>query len=247
MAEAAIAVAKACDYENAGTIEFLVDKNRNFYFLEMNTRLQVEHPVTELITGLDLVQLQILVAQGRELPLKQGDIKKQGHAVECRIYAEDPRDNFLPSTGRLTKHRIPSGNGIRVDAGVEEGQSITINYDPMISKLCSYGKNREEAIQRMLRALEEYEIAGSRTTIPFCRYVLQHNDFRTAEYDTHFVPDIFDPTALDNGDTGLGDIRSVAAALLKRGQSEENNQSSFKRTAVSQNSHSLWWKKRQNR
>ncbi|MDX1586083.1 MAG: acetyl-CoA carboxylase biotin carboxylase subunit, partial [Balneolaceae bacterium] len=197
MAEAAISAAKACDYVGAGTIEFLVDRDRNFYFLEMNTRLQVEHPVTELITGQDLVALQILVAEGEKLPFTQEEISMKGHAIECRIYAEDPRDNFLPSTGTLSKHRIPSGNGVRVDSGVEEGQPVTINYDPMISKLCTYGKDREQAIQRMIRALSEYEIAGCRTTIPFCDYVMKHDAFRNGEYDTHFVQDHFKPEDLD--------------------------------------------------
>lgn len=243
MAEAAIAAAEACDYVGAGTIEFLVDKDRNFYFLEMNTRLQVEHPVSELITGLDLVRLQILVAEGKELPITQQDISKTGHAVECRIYAEDPRDNFLPSTGLLNKHRIPAGNGVRVDAGVEEGQSVTINYDPMISKLCTHGKDREQAIQRMLRALDEYEIAGCRTTIPFCKYVLNHQAFRTAEYDTHFVPDHFKPEELSPSDAEAEDIEAIAAALLKANFSREGQENSF----VSENTHahdSAWWNNR---
>lgn len=246
MADAAIAAAKACDYVGAGTIEFLVDKDRNFYFLEMNTRLQVEHPVTELITGLDLVQLQILVAEGKQLPVTQDDITKEGHAIECRIYAEDPRDNFLPSTGKLTKHRIPAGNGIRVDAGVEEGQSVTINYDPMISKLCSYGKDREEAIQRMLRALDEYEIAGCRTTIPFCRYVLQHEAFRNAEYDTHFVPDLFEPSQLHEDKPDFDYIQSIAATLLKRDGNGNSADTELEEAVNSQNSHSQWWEKRRN-
>src|SRR5699024_9741204 len=138
MAEAAVSVAKSCDYVNAGTIEFLVDKQRNFYSLAMNTRLQVEHPVTELMTGFDLAALQILVAEGKKLPFTENEVEKNGHAIECRSYAENSRENFLPDTGSLSRHRIPAGNGVRVDAGVEEGQEITINYDPMISKLCTY-------------------------------------------------------------------------------------------------------------
>ncbi|MFH5884442.1 acetyl-CoA carboxylase biotin carboxylase subunit [Halalkalibaculum sp. DA3122] len=244
MAEAAIAAARACDYVGAGTIEFLVDRDRNFYFLEMNTRLQVEHPVTELTTGLDLVELQIRVAEGETLPIKQEDITQQGHAIECRIYAEDPCDNFLPSTGRLTKHRIPSGHGIRVDAGVEEGQEVTINYDPMISKLCSHGKDRDEAIRRMLRALEEYEIAGCRTTIPFCRYVLRHEAFRNAEYDTHFVPDHFKPDKLHQSNR---DLQSIAATLLKRARSGENGGvKENEEMKPARNSNSHWWQKRRN-
>lgn len=247
MAEAAIDAARACDYVGAGTVEFLVDRDRNFYFLEMNTRLQVEHPVTELITGLDLVRLQILVAEGTELPIGQDEVERRGHAIECRIYAEDPRDNFLPSTGRLLKHRIPSGNGVRVDAGVEEGQSVTINYDPMISKLCTHGRNREEAIKRMLRALDEYEIAGCRTTIPFCSYVLRHDAFLETGYDTHFVQNHFNPEELDELDSEKDTVRFIAAALLKMHDGEgegKRSQSQSVHADGAVNSWSYWWKNR---
>lgn len=244
MAEAAVSAAEACDYVGAGTIEFLVDRDRNFYFLEMNTRLQVEHPVTELITGLDLVNLQIMVAEGIKLPFTQDNITMEGHAIECRIYAEDPRDQFLPSTGTLTKHRVPAGNGVRVDAGVEEGQEVTINYDPMISKLCTFGKDREQAIRRMLRALDEYEIAGCRTTIPFCKYVLQHESFRTATYDTHFVPELFKPEELDDlGDIGT-EIKSIAAALLKLYKSNDGGDYKEKAHQSNGDVRSSWWQKR---
>lgn len=244
MAEAAVAAAKTCDYVGAGTIEFLVDRDRNFYFLEMNTRLQVEHPVTELITGLDLVNLQILVAEGKELPFTQKEVTMSGHAIECRIYAEDPRDNFLPSTGTLSKHRIPSGNGIRVDSGVEEGQPITINYDPMISKLCSFGKDREQAIQRMIRALSEYEIAGCRTTIPFCDYVMKHEAFRKGEYDTHFVKEHFAPEELDTVSEMAKDFQRLAAILLK--EEEGNTEDTRNTTSAGRNgvATSEWWEKR---
>ena len=191
MAKTAIQAAKACDYIGAGTIEFLVDKHLNYYFLEMNTRLQVEHPVTEMITGLDLVAAQIAVAEGKELPFTQEDIKQNGWAIECRIYAEDPDNNFLPSTGTLIKHRTPTGTGVRVDAGIEEGQAVSINYDPMISKLTVHGRDREDARKKMLRALSEYEIVGCRTTIPFCEYTLKHEAFISGKYDTHFVKDHF--------------------------------------------------------
>lgn len=243
MAQAAKAAAETVDYVGAGTIEFLVDADRNFYFLEMNTRLQVEHPVTELITGLDLVALQILVAEGKELPLSQEQITMEGHAVECRIYAEDPRDNFLPSTGTLTKHRIPSGNGVRVDSGVEEGQEITINYDPMISKLCTYGNDRVHAIRRMLRALDEYEIAGCRTTIPFCKYVLNHESFVTGDYDTHFVPDHFSAEKLDAENILDNKVKALAASLLKieGGSSEEKQEL---RQSSNNSANSEWWNRR---
>lgn len=244
MAEAAIAAARAVDYVGAGTIEFLVDAERNFYFLEMNTRLQVEHPVTELITGLDLVELQILVAEGRELPMKQEDIEMNGHAVECRIYAEDPRDNFLPSTGTLIKHRIPSGNGIRVDAGVEEGQKVTINYDPMISKLCAYGRDRQHAINRMLRALDEYEIAGCRTTIPFCKFVLRHESFRSGEYDTHFVPDHFSAEKLDGSIKDSDKVKALAAALLKKRYGGQDDGEKRRAGESAESAPSEWWRQR---
>ncbi|MEQ8525638.1 acetyl-CoA carboxylase biotin carboxylase subunit [Gracilimonas sp.] len=240
MAKAAIEAAKAVDYVGAGTIEFLVDKHLNFYFLEMNTRLQVEHPVTEMITGVDLVALQILVAEGKELPIKQEDLSINGHAIECRIYAEDPTENFLPSTGLLKKHRVPTGSGIRVDAGVEEGQQITINYDPMISKLSVHGPDREAARKRMLRALNEYEIAGCRTTIPFCEFTLRHPAFIEAKYDTHFVKDHFKPEEMQ--EKLPADDIALAASLLK-----QNNQSQPETEALLENGvgeSTLWWKNR---
>lgn len=240
MAEAAIGVAKACDYVGAGTIEFLVDKHLNFYFLEMNTRLQVEHPVTEMITGVDLVASQILVAEGKELPYSQDDIQKNGHAIECRIYAEDPVDNFLPSTGLLKKHRIPTGSGIRVDSGVEEGQEITINYDPMISKLSVHGPTREIARKRMLRALEEYEIAGCRTTIPFCEFTLKHPAFIEAKYDTHFVPDHFTPDNMQESQPAEEVV--LAAALLKNRHSGEESKVTAGLNGEAESR--LWWKSR---
>jgi propionyl-CoA carboxylase alpha chain len=211
----------------------------NFYFLEMNTRLQVEHPVTEMISGVDLVALQILVAEGKELPFKQEDLKINGHAIECRIYAEDPADNFLPSTGLLKKHRVPTGSGIRVDAGVEEGQQITINYDPMISKLSVHGPDRDTARKRMLRALDEYEIAGCKTTIPFCEFTLNHPAFISAKYDTHFVPDHFTPELMQDR-SGDEEVAALAASLLKGLNNKASN------TVVSSNgiSESMWWKNR---
>ncbi len=233
MADAAIKAAKGCDYVGAGTIEFLVDKHLDFYFLEMNTRLQVEHPVTEMISGVDLVATQILVAEGKELPFTQDDLEINGHSVECRIYAEDPEDNFMPSTGKLFKHRVPTGDGIRVDSGVEEGQEITINYDPMISKLTVHGKNRQAAINKMLRALDEYEIVGCKTTIPFCEYTLRHESFVEAKYDTHFVKDHFNPE--DTQSKVNENIIALAATLLK------NTESSTTEAITSENSASDWW------
>src|SRR5690606_6449350 len=186
MGEAAVQAAKACGYVGAGTVEFLYDDG-DFYFLEMNTRLQVEHPVTEWITGLDLVAEQLRIAEGEPLGYTQADLAIRGHAVECRVYAEDVAAGFLPAPGPLHRHRTPSGFGVRVDAGVEESDAVPVHYDPMISKLTAWGPTREEAIARMDRALSEYEIAGVETTIPFCRFVMQHEAFRSGHFDTGFV------------------------------------------------------------
>lgn len=196
MGEAAIKVAKSCDYVGAGTVEFLLDENHNFYFLEMNTRLQVEHPVTELITDTDLVELQIRVARGEVLPLKQSDLKIKGHALELRVYAEDPLNDFLPSVGHLDVYKLPVGKNIRVDNGFEEGMDIPIYYDPMLSKLITYGKTREEAIELMLKAINEYEIEGVQTTLPFGTFVCEHEAFRTGNFDTHFVKKYYSPEHL---------------------------------------------------
>lgn len=196
MGEAAVNAAKACNYSNAGTVEFLVDKDLNFYFMEMNTRLQVEHPVTELITGLDLVEEQLRVAEGEYLGLTQEDVDIQGHAIECRVYAEDPENNFLPSPGDITLHRPPSGPGVRLDAGVEENGEIPIHYDPMIAKLVTHAPTREQSIRKMARALDEYEITGVKTTIPFCAFVMEHEKFIEGDISTHFVPKYYDPSAL---------------------------------------------------
>lgn len=196
MGEAAIKVAKSCDYVGAGTVEFLLDADHNFYFLEMNTRLQVEHPVSELISGVDLVELQIKVARGEALKIKQKDLKINGHALELRVYAEDPLNDFLPSVGRLDVYKIPEGDGIRVDNGFEEGMDIPIYYDPMLSKLITYGKTREEAIQLMIYAINNYHIEGVETTLPFGKYVCEHESFRSGNFDTHFVKDYYSPEAL---------------------------------------------------
>lgn len=187
MGEAAVKVAMACNYKGAGTVEFLLDGHKNFYFLEMNTRLQVEHPVTELITGVDLVEQQIRVARGEVLAITQNDLSIQGHALELRVYAEDPLNNFLPSVGRLEVYQKPEGSGIRVDDGYEEGMEIPIYYDPMIAKLITYGKSRQEAIQLMIEAIKSYRIEGISTTLPFGKYVCEHENFRSGDFDTHFV------------------------------------------------------------
>ena len=187
MGESALKVVKAAEYYNAGTIEFLVDQERKFYFLEMNTRLQVEHPVTEMVTGLDLVKLQIRVANGEKLPIKQEDIVLRGAAIECRVYAEDPANNFFPSPGKITALRVPSGPGIRDDGGVYEGWTVPIDYDPLISKLAAWGATRDEAVNRIRRALGEYHIEGIKTNISFFLEILDNSDFRKANFDTGFI------------------------------------------------------------
>ncbi|MDN3593767.1 acetyl-CoA carboxylase biotin carboxylase subunit [Zunongwangia endophytica] len=198
MGKAAVKVAEACDYVGAGTVEFLFDENRDFYFLEMNTRLQVEHPVTEYITGIDLVEEQIKIARGEKLSFSQDDLKISGHALELRVYAEDPMDNFLPSVGKLERYQIPSGEKIRVDNGFEEGMDVPIYYDPMLSKLITYGKNREEAIQLMLKAIGDYQVEGVSTTLSFGKFVFEHEAFRSGNFDTHFVKKYYSPEKLQN-------------------------------------------------
>ncbi|MDZ7305216.1 MAG: acetyl-CoA carboxylase biotin carboxylase subunit [candidate division KSB1 bacterium] len=223
MGEAAVEGARSCGYTNAGTIEFMVDKNRNFYFLEMNTRLQVEHPVTEMVTGLDLVQLQLEIASGSKLPFRQEDIVHRGHAIESRIYAEDPENNFLPSIGRIHDMQRPGGYGVREDSGVGEGDEISIYYDPLIAKLITWGATRDEALRRMRRALGEYRIAGVRTTIPFCLWVLNHPKFCAGEFDTHFVQKEFFDIQFSpvNGQLDWG-AAALAAVLHRESKAPES-------------------------
>ncbi len=196
MGETAVRAARACGYVNAGTIEFLVDASKNFYFLEMNTRLQVEHPVTEMRTGLDLVALQIAIAEGHALPLRQEDVRFDGHAIECRICAEDPENAYMPSTGVITHLRSPQGIGVREDRGIDQGDEVSVYYDPMIAKLVAWAPTRSEAIKRLSRALDEYEIQGVTTNIPLCRFVLNHPKFGAGEFDTHFLQQEFVPGVL---------------------------------------------------
>ncbi|WP_263792849.1 acetyl-CoA carboxylase biotin carboxylase subunit [Salinibacter sp.] len=222
MGAAAVAAAESCGYRNAGTVEFLVDKDLNYYFMEMNTRLQVEHPVTEWVTGVDLVAEQLRVAQGEALGYTTDDLSINGHAMESRVYAEDPASNFLPDPGPLKRHSAPSGFGVRVDAGVEEGGEVLIHYDPMISKLTTWGRDREAAIDRMIRALDEYEVASMATTIPFCRFAMQHEGFRAGDFTTHFVDEEFDPSALQLEDPERDELAALAATLYyAEAQSEE--------------------------
>lgn len=196
MGDAAIKVAKSCDYLGAGTVEFLLDEKHNFYFLEMNTRLQVEHPVTEFITGTDLVEMQIRIARGEVLSIKQEDLKIHGHALELRVYAEDPLNDFLPSVGTLEVYKLPVGKNIRVDNGFEEGMDVPIYYDPMLAKLITYGETRDEAIELMIKAISEYQVEGIQTTLPFGTFVCEHEAFRSGNFDTQFVKKYYSPEAL---------------------------------------------------
>ena len=209
MGRVAVQAAKAVDYVGAGTIEFLVDPERRFYFLEMNTRIQVEHPITEAVTGVDLVKAQIEIAAGRPLRLRQQDVVQRGWAIECRIYAEDPDNNFLPAPGRIEVLRVPSGIGVRDDSGVYEGFEVSTFYDPMISKLVAWGSNRDEAIDRMLRALGEYTVVGPVANIAFHRWALEHPAFRAGDIDTGFIARHFRPGATDT----TGDLPVIAAAI----------------------------------
>lgn len=211
MGEAAVMVAKSCQYTSTGTVEFLMDDKLNFYFLEMNTRLQVEHPVTEMITGIDLVEEQIKIARGEKLSFTQDDLKINGHAIELRVYAEDPFNNFMPSIGTLERYEKPAGDGIRVDDGYEEGMQIPIYYDPMIAKLATHGKNRTEAIQKMLQAISDYKIEGVTTTMPFGTFVFEHPAFVSGQFDTHFVKDYYTPDLIKEKQKASAQIAALAA------------------------------------
>lgn len=213
MGEAAVNVAKACNYTGAGTVEFLVDENLNYYFLEMNTRLQVEHPVTEQIVGLDLVKEQIRVARGEKLGYTQKDLEIRGHAIELRVCAEDPANNFLPDIGTLKTYKIPQGYGVRVDDSFEAGMEIPIYYDPMIAKLITFGKNREEAIQRMIRAIEDYQLTGIETTLPFGTFAMKHEAFVSGKFDTKFIDKYFKPELL-KPEGNVDEIAALTAATV---------------------------------
>ncbi|MDH5474514.1 MAG: acetyl-CoA carboxylase biotin carboxylase subunit [Cyclobacteriaceae bacterium] len=211
MGKAAVNVAKSCNYFGAGTVEFILDENFDFFFLEMNTRLQVEHPVTEEITGIDLVRQQIKIAEGEKLEFKQEEIKIRGHSIECRVYAEDPSNNFLPDIGTLKTYIRPQGPGVRVDDGFEEGMDIPIYYDPMIAKLVTFAENRELAINRMIRAINEYTITGIQTTLSFCKFTLNHEEFRSGKFDTNFAKNHFTPSNLNTSKNE--DIEKIASIL----------------------------------
>ncbi|MBI3152413.1 MAG: acetyl-CoA carboxylase biotin carboxylase subunit [Chloroflexi bacterium] len=224
MGSVAVKAAQAVDYVNAGTIEFLVDKDRNFYFLEMNTRLQVEHPVTEMVTGVDIVAEQIRVARGRQLSYSQEQIQFKGHAIECRVNAEDPFNNFMPSTGRITHSILPTGPGVRVDTGVYPGFEITPYYDPMIAKLIVWGETRAQAILRMRRALEEYRIVGVRTNIPFHQTLMDSHRFMGGQFDTRFVEERFSMEAASETEDKQAEIAAILATLVAHKQTERSAQ-----------------------
>lgn len=237
MGEAAINVAKSCNYHGAGTVEFILDEKLNFYFLEMNTRLQVEHPVTEMITGIDLVKLQIKVAQGEKLPFKQEDLTYYGHAVEVRVYAEDPANNFLPDIGTLATYTRPQGNGVRIDDGFEEGMSIPFYYDPMIAKLICHAETREQAIEKTIRAINEYEITGIETTLGFCNYVMHHEAFRSGKFDTRFVEKYFKPEVLKSAANPDEEVLAATLSTYLMNGAHESNTTASTPVAVSK------WKK----
>lgn len=239
MGKCAVDVARAVNYTGAGTVEFILDENLDFFFLEMNTRLQVEHPVTELITGLDLVKEQIRIARGERLSYTQEDLKINGHAIELRVYAEDPQHNFLPDIGVLKTYRTPKGNGVRVDDGFEEGMEIPVYYDPMIAKLITYGANREEAIARMIRAIAEYDITGIQTTLNFGKFVMEHEAFTSGNFDTHFVGKYFNPEAAGISDEGEALIVAIAAV-----QQLKKKKSSGLTAVTAAGTQSNWFKNR---
>jgi acetyl-CoA carboxylase biotin carboxylase subunit len=236
MGSDAIAIAKKCGYYSAGTVEFIMDADRNYYFLEMNTRLQVEHPVTEQITGLDLVKEQIKIAQGEHLSFSQSDCKITGHAIEVRVYAEDPLNNFLPDIGRLSVYRNPGGIGVRIDDGYEEGMDVPIYYDPMLAKITCFGKDRTEAIERLRRALAEYRVGEISTTIPFCRWIVDKEEFRNGTYGTNYIGDVMPEYKKVLETTGVENQAELALALelIVSEQSNENN------IQIPVNSMSMW-------
>lgn len=238
MGQCAVNVAKSCNYLGAGTVEFLLDENKGFYFLEMNTRLQVEHPVTEMITGIDLVKEQIHIAMGKPLSFTQNDLHIQGHAMEVRVYAEDPMNNFAPDIGRLKTYKLPESIGVRVDNGFEEGMDIPIYYDSMISKLITYGKDREEAISKMIRAIRDYTIVGVKTTLPFAELVMQNKHFLSGDFDTHFIKKHFNVKDLEES---REDEAHIAALLSKHVLSNHKTSTSV---SSSESSVSKWKKNR---
>lgn len=235
MGKCAVDVARSCNYTGAGTVEFILENNKDFYFLEMNTRLQVEHPVTEMITGIDLVKEQIKIARNEKLSFKQEDLKINGHSIELRVYAEDPCNNFLPDIGKLETYQIPQGLGVRVDDGFVEGMDIPIYYDPMIAKLVTHGKNREEAIERMIRAIDDYQITGIETTLAFGKFVMEHEAFKSGNFDTHFVKNFFKSEYLTKHNDKEAEIAAMSIAKIFKDQKKSSNTAVSEATGDSSN------------
>ncbi|HTS13749.1 MAG TPA: acetyl-CoA carboxylase biotin carboxylase subunit [Candidatus Limnocylindrales bacterium] len=242
MGEAAVKLARAGGYTNAGTVEFLVDAERNFYFLEMNTRLQVEHPVTEMVTSLDLVKLQIAIAAAEHLPFAQGDVALRGHAIECRVYAEDPENNFFPSPGKILERRVPTGPGIRLDEGIYAGWTVPNEYDPLLGKLIAWGADRQEAIARMKRALEEYYVTGIRTNVALFQRILDSEDFQKAEIYTRWLDDFLKPDAGAASLHGVLDSQAetAAAIALAMWQESRNRHASVASAGAPEAAQSQW-------
>lgn len=238
MGEVACNVARACDYEGTGTVEFLLDEYQNFYFLEMNTRLQVEHPVTELVTGIDLVEQQILVAEGQALSFSQNEIKLSGHAIELRVYAEDTINNFMPNIGKLEIYKSPISKNIRVDDGYREGMEIPLAYDSMISKLIAFGENRNEAIKNLSSAIKAYQIKGVETTLPFGDYVINHENFISGKFTTNFVEEFYEDYLKTEKE--ITDEEKIVAMLINHLKHEENN----KNLCINKESSTNWKKNR---
>lgn len=243
MGSVAVQAAKSAGYANAGTVEFLVDADRNFFFLEMNTRLQVEHPVTELITGLDLVHLQLRIAAGEKLPFRQDDVKLRGHAIECRIYAEDPENNFFPSPGKIVRLLRPSGPGVREDSGVYEGWTVPLDYDPMLSKLIVHAPDRASAVARMRRALDEYFVGGIKTNLPLFRRILEHPDFLAGRIDTGFLDRLLAVKPASTAANGLSEIAAVSAALFAATVAPSTNGGNVRRLEDRKKTEGWAWKR----
>jgi acetyl-CoA carboxylase biotin carboxylase subunit len=234
MAAAAVAAAKAIRYTGAGTVEFIAEQDGRFYFMEMNTRLQVEHPVTEMVWGVDLVKEQLRVARGEPLSIRQDELRPSGHAIECRIYAEDPARKFAPSPGVIRDLNLPQGPGVRNENGVYSGYNVPVFYDPMLSKLVAHAATRAEAVERMRRALVEYRVDGIETTIPFFRFIMDHPDFRAANFDTGFIDRVLPQMSIESEDSHL-DAAIAAAAIMafeeaQQIQLPDESESAWKRT-----------------
>lgn len=241
MGQAAVRLVRSVGYSNAGTVEFLVDEQRKFYFLEVNTRLQVEHPVTELVTGIDLVREQIFISEGNKLRFKQDTLGRQGHAIECRICAEDPEDSFFPSTGPVKRYVPPLGPRVRVDSGLLEGDSVTIFYDSLMAKVITWGPDRSDAINSMKRALREFVLEGVKSTIPFCLAVLNNKQFQNGAFDTRFVDKEFRATRAEPKSSRF-EIAAAVTALLMQGARPDQADSRIDRIG----DHSSWKMQRRN-